>query len=334
MRTSIAVEGYLGHLADVRRLSTATIRAYRSDLVDLVDTLGDPPIDQVQVDHLREWQWRAAQAGRSKATAARRTSTLRGFFEWATEQDLVVVDPSVRLASPKRGRTLPTVATIDALDDVLAASAARAADGDAVALRDHALLEVLYGSGARVSEVCRLDLDDIDHERRTLRLHGKGDKERVVPFGAPAERALQAYLVRGRPVLRARGGDRVMTGGLVGAGPAREDATDAPRSSSRSRPAEAVISPRAVFLGAKGARLGPRAVHTLVSRVVGPRVGAESLGPHALRHSAATHLLDGGADLRAVQEILGHASLGTTQIYTHVSSERLREAYRLAHPRA
>lgn len=340
VRTSAVVEGYLSHLADVRRLSPATVRAYRSDLEDLVRALDDPPISDIEVDHLREWQWRAAQAGKSRATAARRTSTVRGMFAWAGEVGLVTVDPSQRLVSPKRGRTLPAVATRDALAEVLDAAAASAKEGDAIALRDHALLELLYGSGARVSEACGLDLDDIDHERRTLRLRGKGDKERVVPFGLPAERALQAYLVRGRPVLRARQ-DARESGEGSRTYPGRADTTRghgdgdvSARSVRGGTSTRTGRDARAVFLGAKGARLGPRAVHALVSRTVGPRLGAEVLGPHALRHSAATHLLDGGADLRAVQEILGHASLGTTQIYTHVSAERLREAYRLAHPRA
>ncbi|MDF2993047.1 MAG: integrase [Microbacterium sp.] len=301
MRISAAAEAFLAHLATVRRLSPATVRAYRSDLADLARSMGDKPIRDIDIDALREWQWGATTAGLSKATAARRTSAVRAFLSWAHEEGLIDTDPSPRLVAPKRGRSLPVVATTTALEDVLVAAEARAASGDAVELRDHALLEILYGSGARVSEVCGLDVDDVDRDNRTLRVRGKGDKERVVPFGGPADRALDAYLVRGRPVLHARG-----------------DGTDA----------------RAVFLGAKGARLGPRAVHALVTRVVAPVVGSEVLGPHALRHSAATHLLDGGADLRTVQEILGHASLGTTQIYTHVSGERLREAYRLAHPRA
>ncbi|MFB3979315.1 tyrosine recombinase XerC [Microbacterium proteolyticum] len=300
MRISEAIEGYLSHLAHVRRLSPATVRGYRSDLAHLVRVSGDPDIRDLDVEALREWQWDATTNGLSKATAARRTSAVKGFFRWAREEGLIDADPSGRLVAPKRGRTLPTVATAPALDDVLAAAEAEARTGEAVALRDHALLELLYGTGARVSEICDLDIDDVDHDRRTLRLHGKGDRERVVPYGVPAARALNAYLVRGRPALARRG--------------------------------ESAAS--AVFFGVRGGRLGPRAVHALVSRVVAPTVGAESLGPHALRHSAATHLLDGGADLRSVQEILGHASLGTTQIYTHVSAERLREAYRLAHPRA
>jgi len=301
MRTSAAAERFLAHLTTVRRLSPATVRAYGSDLADLVRSTADVAVAELDIEMLRQWQWDATTAGLSKATAARRTSAVRAFLSWAREEGLVATDPSSRLVAPKRGRSLPVVAASAALADVLAAAEARAVAGDPVDLRDHALLEMLYGSGARVSEICGLDLDDVDRDNRTLRVRGKGDKERVVPFGGPADRALQAYLVRGRPALRARGDD-----GEV----------------------------RAVFLGAKGARLGPRAVHALVSRVVAPTVGAEALGPHALRHSAATHLLDGGADLRTVQEILGHASLGSTQIYTHVSGERLREAYRQAHPRA
>jgi len=301
MRISVATEAFLEHLATVRRLSPATVRAYASDLAELARSTGDAPVTELDIDALRQWQWETTTAGLSKATAARRTSAARAFLAWAKDEGVIDTDPSPRLVAPKRGRTLPAVATATALTDVLAEAGDRAAAGDPVDLRDHALLEILYGSGARVSEVCGLDLDDVDRSHRTLRVRGKGDKERVVPYGLPAEKALDAYLVRGRPVLNARGE------GAAGA---------------------------AVFLGAKGARLGPRAVHALVSRVVAPAVGTEVLGPHALRHSAATHLLDGGADLRSVQEILGHASLGTTQIYTHVSGERLREAYRLAHPRA
>ncbi|KTR93458.1 recombinase XerC [Microbacterium testaceum] len=301
MRISVATEKFLTHLAVVRRLSPATVRAYRSDLAELARSRGDGPLEDLDIEALRQWQWEATSAGLSKATAARRTSAVRAFFSWAREESLIETDPSARLTAPKRGRTLPVVATASALDEVLDAAAEQAGSGDAIAVRDHAILEVLYGSGTRVSELCGLDLDDIDHDNRTLRVRGKGDKERVVPYGVPAGRALDSYIVRARPVLNAR------ADGAAG---------------------------HAVFLGARGARLGPRAVHALVSRVVAPVVGAETLGPHALRHSAATHLLDGGADLRTVQEILGHASLGTTQIYTHVSGERLREAYRLAHPRA
>jgi integrase/recombinase XerC len=303
MRIGEAAAAYATHLAQVRRLSPASVKAYRADLHDLALACGDREITDVDLELLREWLWQATQRGDARSTIARRTSSVRGFFAWALEQGIIEQDPSLRMVSPKRGTTLPKVATADALTGVLEHHAAAAAQGDPVALRDHALLEFLYGAAVRVSELCGLDLGDIDRDRRTARVWGKGSKERTVPFGGAAARALDAYLVRGRPALLSRRGDSV-TGGMD-----------------------------AVFLGARGGRLGPRAVYDVVSRALGTELGA-SVGPHALRHSAATHLLDGGADLRAVQEILGHASLGTTQIYTHVSTERLAASYRLAHPRA
>lgn len=299
MRISEAAEDYATYLSEVRRLSPATVRAYRGDLADLRGSAGDVEVDAVSLETLRDWLWQDLQRGVSRATAARRTAAIRGFFGWAVDQGLAAVDPSLRLVAPKRGRTLPTVANADTVAGMLEDLAARAGDGDPLLLRDSAILEMLYASALRVSELCGTDIDDVDRERRTLRVTGKGAKERVVPFGGAAARALDAYLVRARPALAARG-----------------DAG------------------RAVFLGPRGARLGPRAVYTVVSRELASLVSAETVGPHALRHSAATHLLEGGADLRAVQEMLGHASLGTTQIYTHVSGDRLLAAYRLAHPRA
>ncbi|WP_019179133.1 tyrosine recombinase XerC [Microbacterium yannicii] len=301
MRIGEAAERYARHLTDVRRLSPSTVRAYRGDLSGLVASCGDVDLAVVDLEMLRDWLWKAVQAGDARSTIARRTAAVRGFFAWSTETGVISEDPSLRLVAPKRGRTLPKVATADLLSSVLESLASSAASGDPVALRDHAILELLYGSAVRVSELCGLDVDDIDPQRRTARVLGKGAKERVVPFGLPALRAVEAYLVRGRPALASRG------------------------SSANGEPA--------LLLGVRGARIAPRAVYALVSRELGPELGG-AVGPHALRHSAATHLLDGGADLRAVQEILGHASLGTTQIYTHVSSERLTASYRLAHPRA
>ena len=303
VRISRAAEAYVAHLADVRRLAPATVRAYGSDLADLTAASGDAEMADIDLEQLRDWLWQATQRGDARSTIARRTSSARGFFAWAVEEHLLDTDPSLRLVAPKRGRTLPKVAASDSLTALLDVLRETAAQGDPVALRDHALLELLYGAAVRVSELCGLDLDDIDAQRRTVRVLGKGSKERVVPFGGAAGRSLDAYLVRGRPALLARAADGRAPGTA------------------------------AVFLGVRGGRLGVRAVYDVVSRVLGPELGA-SVGPHALRHSAATHLLDGGADLRAVQEILGHASLGTTQIYTHVSSERLSATYRLAHPRA
>lgn len=299
MRISEAAAAWGDELTHVRRLSPATVRAYRGDLRDLVEALGDPDVADVDLEMLREWLWIATQRGDARATLARRAAAVRGFFGWAHDEQILPADPSLRLVTPKRGRTLPTVATAATMSGVLDAARERAAEGDPLALRDAALLELLYAAALRVSEVCGIDLDDLDHARRTVRVLGKGDKERVVPYGIPAATALDSYLVRGRPFL-ADGGSGTA----------------------------------AVFLGTRGGRLGARAAYDVVARTVAPALGAPTLGPHALRHSAATHLLDGGADLRTVQEMLGHASLGTTQIYTHVSAEKLTATYRLAHPRA
>lgn len=294
-----AAEAYATQLSSVRRLSPATVRAYAADLRDLVAVAGDVEVAEVDLELLRDWLWRATERGDARTTIARRTASVRGFFAWALEAGLVETDPTVRLVAPKRGRALPHVATAGTLDDVLAAASARAADGDVIALRDAAVLELLYAAALRVAELCGADRDDLDRGRHTIRVVGKGSKERIVPYGAAAAHALDSYLTRARPALAARGAG----------------------------------SP-ALFLGARGGRLGTRAAYDIVSRALAPAVGADTIGPHALRHSAATHLLDGGADLRTVQELLGHASLGTTQIYTHVSSEKLTAAYRLAHPRA
>lgn len=293
------VDDYVRHLREVRRLSPATVRAYRADLIDLASATAVTDTADLSLEDLRDWLWAATRRGDARATIARRTAAARGFFGWAFDDGRVPRDPSLRLRAPKRGRTLPKVATADALSDTLQAVHERAADGDPVALRDAAILELLYGAAVRVSELCGIDLDDIDSTRRTVRVTGKGDKDRTAPYGLPAQQALDAYLVRARPQ-------------LVGRGPGTS----------------------ALFVGVRGRRVSPRAVYDVVNRTLAPVLGSHAVGPHSLRHSAATHLLDGGADLRSVQELLGHASLGTTQIYTHVSAEKLTATYRLAHPRA
>ena len=299
MKLAEASDAYAAHLERVRRLSPATVRAYRGDLRDLALATGDVEAGEIDLEALRDWLWVATQRGDARATIARRTAAVRGFFAWLVEEGALAVDPSLRLVAPKRGRTLPKVATAPTMTDVLDAAGSRADDGDPLALRDLAALELLYAAALRVAELCGADLDDLDPARRTLRVLGKGAKERVVPYGEPAARALERYLALARPALVARG-------------------TGTP----------------ALFVGARGGRLGTRAAYDVVSRALAPALGTATVGPHALRHSAATHLLDGGADLRTVQALLGHASLGTTQIYTHVSVEKLTAAYRLAHPRA
>lgn len=269
MEYAVAVEAFTAHLTQVRRLSPATVRAYRSDLADLGRTLHESSLGAVDLEALRDWLWQATQRGDARSTLARRAAAVRSFFSWAHDAELVDADPSLRLIAPRRSKTLPVVASADAMRELLEAERIAAADGDPIALRDHAILELLYAAGIRVSELCGADVADLDLHRRTIRVLGKGAKERVVPFGAPAADALGAFLTRARPVLQAR----------------------------NENPASAL------FLGARGGRIGPRTVYALVARVLGPVVGAEHVGPHALRHSAATHLLDGGADLRAVQEL-------------------------------
>ena len=266
MEISAAAEQYLRYVADVRRLSPATVRAYRSDLADLADAVGPSRIQDVDLEMLRNWMWRASERGDARSTLARRAASVRTFFAWALDANLIGTDPAVRLVAPKRGRTLPKVASAEGLAQLLdeLGQSARAG-GDPIELRDHAMLELLYGAALRVSELCALDLTDLDGGRHTARVWGKGSKERVVPYGGAAARALDAYLVRGRPA-------------LVVSDTAR----------------------RALFLGARGARIGSRTVYDVVARRVGVVTGG-NIGPHALRHSGATHLLDGGADLRSVQ---------------------------------
>jgi integrase/recombinase XerC len=305
MQFDRAIDDFVSYLTNERGYSAHTIRAYRSDLANLEEfargkNVGDT--GAISLDFYRDWLWVASQAGRSKATLARRSATAKSFSAWLARSGEHAVDPAARLRAPKPDRSLPRVLSRDAMSSVLDTLIARAAEGDPIALRDLAIVELLYASALRVSELVGIDRSDLDLDRRTVRVMGKGSKERVVPFGQPAHLALVDYLQRGRPALMADGPDARATS--------------------------------AVFLGSRGARLGTRAVYAVVSKLLLEVPGSGPEGPHAFRHTAATHLLDGGADLRAVQEMLGHASLGTTQIYTHVTTEKLRETYRQAHPRA
>lgn len=304
MRLSDAVAEHRGHLANERGYSPHTIGAYGADLADLVrfaDTRQVTEVDGLDLELLREWLWASTERKLARATIARRAAAARSLTAWLHRTGRATGDPGIRLRAPKAQGRLPRVIGNDQLRGLFEGLEARAAGDDPAALRDLAILELIYGSALRVSEACGVDVDDVDLATLTVRVTGKGSKERVVPFGVPAARAISAYRDRGRPVLAGRGG------GAAGA---------------------------ALFLGDRGGRIGPRSVHRLVSRLLEAVPGSGPSGPHALRHSAATHLLDGGADLRAVQAMLGHASLGTTQIYTHVSMERLAESYRLAHPRS
>jgi len=297
-----ALDRFCEHLELERDLSTHTVRAYRGDLTSLFDhaaRMGLTGPAQLQLMTLRSWLARLHTAGASRATLARRASSARTFTAWAVRRGVAQTDPGVRLVSPKPHRTLPAV--LRATEAAAALDAAPPDDdaGDPIqALRDQAVLELLYASGIRVSELCGLDRDDVDLERRTIRVLGKGRKERTVPLGEPAIAALDLWLRDGRPVWA-----------TADSGPA-------------------------LLLGARGRRLDPRTARRAVHERLQTLPGMPDLGPHGLRHSAATHLLEGGADLRTVQELLGHATLATTQIYTHVSIDRLRATYERAHPRA
>ncbi|WP_375334537.1 tyrosine recombinase XerC [Curtobacterium sp. MCPF17_011] len=310
------VRVFLGHCRHGRGLSEQTVRAYRADLDDLVAFAAERQVVSaagLTLEVLRDWLWAATERGLARSTIARRSASVRAFTRWASETGVLTVDPGVRLRAPKGAAHLPRVVAQDQVRSMLDGLAVRAADDDPAALRDRAVVELLYAAGIRVSELVGLDLGDVDRTRLTVRVLGKGGKERVVPFGVPAHDALEAWLDRGRPVLAAAAAGAA---GAVGASHAAGSAGTA------------------LFLGDRGARLGTRSAYRVVARLLEALPGEGPSGPHTFRHTAATHLLDGGADLRAVQELLGHASLGTTQIYTHVSSARLREVYRTAHPRA
>lgn len=296
------IAAFQRHLEVERNLSVHTIRAYMGDLTSLLEhleTLGISSIANLQLVHLRSWLANQQVKGASRTTISRRAVSVRLFSKWALKNKFIATDVAVSLATPKGHRTLPEVLGIDDAKLAMDSMATRAAEEETpMSLRDVAMVEILYASGARVAELCGLNLADIDYNRQTIQVLGKGNKERVIPLGNPAMRALKKWLEDGRAKMMNE------------------------------------KSEKAVFLGARGKRIDQRAVRNVVYEALSAIEGIERMGPHALRHSAATHLLEGGADLRTVQEILGHATLATTQIYTHVSTERLQKAFKQAHPRA
>lgn len=299
------IRAFCDHLRLERGLSPHTVRAYRGDVTNLFEHLtriGEGEPADVTLADLRTWLANQHAAGADRATLARRAAGVRTFFAWARRTGRVRHDPAQALRSPKVDRRLPPTVEVDHARQLLDALAARAAEAEepadlAARRRDLAMVEVLYATGIRVSELAGLDLGDVDNQRRLLRVLGKGGKQRTVPLGDPAVHALDNWLaVRGRLAAPAAG--------------------------------------QAVFVGDRGGRIDPRVVRRLVHRALAAVPDAPDLGPHGLRHAMATHLLEGGADLRSVQELLGHSSLATTQLYTHVSGDRLRRAYQQAHPRA
>lgn len=301
---------FAGYLRHERGLAENTVRAYRSDLIHLAtrqlgvedaEGASDLEIDDalvtVTLADLRAWLAAMAAEGLSRTTLARRGAAVRSFYGWARVTGVLREDPAARLASARPSSTLPEVLGLGDVAAMLEIAQARSDDGDPVHLRDWAVAELLYATGMRVGELAGVDVGDIDLGERLVRVVGKGDKERVIPFGVPAAQAVGLWLDGGRPALV-------------------RPHTDA-----------------ALFLGRRGHRVDQRQVRDAVHELC-QAAGIADVAPHALRHTAATHLLTGGSDLRSVQEVLGHASLTTTQRYTHVSAERLRATYQLAHPRA
>lgn len=303
MRIDETLDAYERELRLRRGLSENTAAAYVREARSLLEFIweiagGDveEPMDLrgLELADVRAWLARSQAKGRSRSTLARHSASIRTFCRWLHRKGHTDVDAAARLKAPRADNALPRVLNQEQARRLAEHAGRLAASGDPLALRDHAAVELLYASGIRIGELCSLDVDSLGADS-TLRVIGKGDKERIVPFGVPARRALTAYL------------------------PAR---------------AQLLVRPnRALFLGARGGRLDPRTLRKTIHRLAAS-AGVPDISPHDLRHSAATHLLDGGSDLRTVQEILGHASLGTTQRYTHVSSERLRAAFTQAHPRA
>lgn len=284
----------------VRNLSENSIRGYVSDLESFLKHLEKLQIQEfkdLELTHIRSWLAELQSFGVARSTMARRIVSIRAFTYWAYSQGWIRSDYGAMLAIPKPHRTLPEVLDIPDTETVIASMQTRADESPTpITIRDVAMIEVLYATGIRVSELCGLDLRSIDESRNTLQVLGKGSKERVVPIGIPAMKSLQRYIQVARP--------------------------DLLKGKTES----------AVFLGSRGNRIDQRTVREVVYQAMAA-VGSK-MGPHGLRHTAATHLLEGGADLRTVQEILGHSSLATTQIYTHVSPDRLQKVFDNAHPRA
>lgn len=284
-----------------RGLSDHTIRAYLGDVRSLISFAGARDCEPKNLDLaiIRSWLAEKTRRGSARTSIARQVSSAKTFSSWAAREQYLAADVGSRLQAPKAHRVLPAVLAEDQTMAVLEASKIRTKnETDPLALRDQLILELLYATGIRVGELCGMEISDVDSVRQVIRVIGKGNKQRTVPYGKPAAAAMEKWLHVGRPQL------------------AKEKAG------------------QALFLGSQGGRLDQRIARTVVHTAMAPLGDGKTLAPHGLRHTAATHLLNGGADLRVVQELLGHASLATTQLYTHVSVERLRAVHDQAHPRA
>lgn len=306
MRFADTIDAFDAYLKANRGLSDNTRKAYRGDLEECMtqlEILGCEDLNEVTIEDLRMWMSQSSKR-HARSSMARTTVAVRGFFAWTHERGVTNANPAAMLMTPKIPDTLPAVLSesqaeklMDCVDEQMPKSRTKSVRKQAVGLRNAAMLEVLYATGIRVAELVGLDVHDVAFDNRTMKVTGKGNKQRVVPFGVPAEQSIRRWLEDGRPrLVRARSAD-------------------------------------ALFLGAQGNRIDQRVVRQVVHECA-QRAGVPDISPHALRHSAATHLLDGGADLRQVQELLGHSSLKTTQRYTHVSIEQLKARYGQAFPRA
>ena len=295
-------KAYRSHLIAERNLSENSIRAYLADLESLllhINQLGVSEFAQLELNHIRSWLANLSSKGAARSSITRRVVSIRAFTYWGARSGWLSRDIGKDLIAPKPERSLPDVLDIESAALTIKALEIRAQEEEsASSLRDLALVEVLYGSGIRISELVGLDLGDIDRQRSTIKVMGKGSKERIVPLGQPALNAVDNWINKGRAELVSE------------------------------------ASGSALFIGSRGKRIDQRVARSVVYQAMEAIGSDKKLGPHTLRHSAATHLLEGGADLRTVQEILGHSSLATTQIYTHVSQERIKKAYEQAHPRA
>ena len=296
----MVLDEFVHELNDLKQRSPHTIRAYRQDVLRLFGSLAEQHVsalNEVTVRHLRRWLAQEFDTHEA-ATVARRAASVRAFSTWAFRAGLLATDIGQQLAVPKVARRLPRYLKQDEVDRLLDVAATASDDNEPDSIRDIAMLEVLYATGMRVSELVGIDLHDVDALNRLITITGKGNKQRVVPFGVPAADALSRYLTQARSQLVTHPGET------------------------------------ALFVGVRGKRIDPRTVREVVYRMTRHVPGLFELSPHGLRHTAATHLVEGGADLRSVQELLGHASLETTQVYTHVSASRLQQVYKQAHPRA
>lgn len=349
MKSESSMKDYLRMLADERQLSAHTVAAYRRDLEDLraflTDYLGTPDWGWEEVDRLtlRSFMGWCLRRGLSRRTIARKLSAVRGFFRFLHLEDQLPANPARAVRAPKMEKRLPGHLSRPETDALFHLAEARAAENTLAGTRDLLVLELLYGSGLRLSELQGLNLADMDLRSGQMRVRGKGRKERIVPITRSSIQALRRYEFRRREALsKGPGGGGRGTAGpgegptkpSLGEGPTKPSSGQGPATSGERSPSGTSGDDDALLLNARGGRLSRRSIQRQVRTLLEKAAADQGLSVHSLRHSFATHLMDAGADLLAVKELLGHVSLSTTQIYTHTSRERLKEVYRRAHPRS